>query len=147
MILGRKQELEYVSFDEIQKPALQSKTAVSIKTFMVEPAKTTNGPVIPRVQKCTGPVVPAIQKRTQERITINRKTHPLPTTKDYLLPEYADLFQGIRTLPGVLYCIQLKEGYKPVPHSPRQVAVSLKPCTLDSRIGQVNTRTLDSLKT
>ena len=43
-------------------------------------------------------VVPVIQKRTQERITINGKTHSLPTTKDYLLQEYADVFQGIGTL-------------------------------------------------
>jgi len=68
-----------------------------------------------------------IQKRSQEKITINGKTHSLPTTKDYLLQEYADVFQGIGTLPGGPYRIQLKEGYKPIQHPPRQVAVSLKP--------------------
>jgi len=68
-----------------------------------------------------------IQKRSQEKITINGKTHSLPTTKDYLLQEYADVFQGIGTLPGGPYRIQLKEGHKPVQHPPRQVAVSLKP--------------------
>jgi len=51
----------------------------------------------------------------------------LPTTKDYLLQEYADVFQGKGTLPGGPYRIQLKEGYKPTQHPPRQVAVSLKP--------------------
>ena len=112
MILGRKQALvmEYVSFPEIQKPTVHAKTDRSIKTLVEEPAKTTNGPVIPRVQKCTDPVVPVIQSRTQEKITINRKTHSLPTTKDYLLQEYADVFQGIGTLPGGPYRIQLKEG-------------------------------------
>ena len=77
MILGRKQALvmEYVSFPEIQKPAVQAKTDRSIKTLVEEPAKTTNGPVIPRVQKCTDPVVPVIQKCTQEKITVNGKTH------------------------------------------------------------------------
>ena len=28
--------------------------------------------------------------------------HSLPTTKDYLLQEYVDVFQGIGTLPGGL---------------------------------------------
>ena len=92
---------------------------------MEEPVKTTNSPVIPRVWKCTDPVVPVIQKRTQEKITISGNTHSLPTTMDYLQQEYA--FQGIGTLPGGPYRIQLKEGYKPVQHPPRHVAVSLKP--------------------
>ena len=87
MILGRKQALvmEYVSFPEIQKPAFQTKTERSVKTLVEEPAKTTDGPAIPRVQKCTDPVVPVIQKRTQERISVNGKTHLLPTSKDYLI--------------------------------------------------------------
>ena len=129
MILGRNQALimEYVSFPEIQKPTVQAKTNKSIKTLVEEPVKCTNGPMIPRVQKFTDPVVTVIQTRTQERITINGKTHSLPTTKDYLLQEYADVFEGIGTLPGGPYRIQLKEGYKPVQHPPRQVAVSLKP--------------------
>ena len=129
MILGRNQALimEYVSFPEIQKPAVQAKTNKSIKTLLEEPVKCTNGPKVPRVQKCTDPVVTVIQTRTEERITINGKTHSLPTTKDYLLQEYADVFEGIGTLPGGPYRIQLKEGYKPVQQPPRQVAVSLKP--------------------
>ena len=62
MILGRKQALdtEYVSFSEIQKPAVQAKTDRSIKTLVEEPAKTSNGPVIPRVQKSTDTGVPVI---------------------------------------------------------------------------------------
>ena len=58
--------MEYVSFPEIQKPAVQAKTDRSIKKLVEEPAKTTNGPVIPRVQKCTDPVVPVIQKHNKE---------------------------------------------------------------------------------
>ena len=55
MILGRKQAwfMEYVSFREIQEPAIQAKTDTSIKAVREEPAKSTNGPVIPRVQECT----------------------------------------------------------------------------------------------
>ena len=33
-------------------------------------------------------------------VTINGKTHPLPTTKEYILHEYADVFKGVGTLPG-----------------------------------------------
>ena len=46
MILGRKQALvmEYVSFPEIQKPAVQGKTERSIKTLVEEPVKPSNGP-------------------------------------------------------------------------------------------------------
>ena len=39
-------------------------------------------------------------------ITINSKIHPLPTTKEYILHEYADVFKGVGTLPGGPYCIQ-----------------------------------------
>jgi len=68
--------IEYVSFPEIREPAVQAKADRSFKTLVEEPAKTTNGPVIPRVQKCTDPVMPVIQRRTQERIAINgRHTH------------------------------------------------------------------------
>ena len=51
----------------------------------------------------------------------------MPTTKDYLLQEYANVFQGIGTLPGGPYRIQLNEGYKPVQHPPYDVEISLKP--------------------
>ena len=33
-------------------------------------------------------------------VTINGKTHPLPTTKEYILHEYADVFKGVGPLPG-----------------------------------------------
>ena len=54
-------------------------------------------------------------------ITINGKTHPLPTTKEYILHEYADVFKGVGTLPGGPYHIKLKDSYKPVQHPPRSV--------------------------
>ena len=49
-------------------------------------------------------------------ITINGKAHPLPTTKEYILHEYADVFKGVGTLPGGPYHIKLKDSYKPVQH-------------------------------
>ena len=53
--------------------------------------------------------------------------HPLTTTKEYLMNEYSDIFEGIGTSPGGSYHIQLKEDYKPVQCSFHQVAVSVKP--------------------
>ena len=58
-------------------------------------------------------------------ITINGKTHPLPTTKEYILHEYADVFKGIGTLPGGPYHIKLKDSYKPVQHPPRSVPLGM----------------------
>ena len=52
----------------------------------------------------------------ESSVTINGKTHPLPTTKEYILQEYTDVFKGVGTLPGGPYHIQLKDSYKPVQH-------------------------------
>ena len=104
ILLGRKQALQmgYVSFPKIEMPPVQFKTETTIKTVESEPARSHS-------------------------ISINGKIHQLPTTKEYLLKEYADVFQGIGTLPGGDYHIQLKQGYKPVQHPPRHVAISLRP--------------------
>ena len=59
-------------------------------------------------------------------ITINGKTHPLPTTKEYILHEYADVFKGVGTLPGCPYHIKLKDSYKPVQHPPRSVPLGMQ---------------------
>ena len=59
-------------------------------------------------------------------ITINGKTHPLPTTKEYILHEYTDVFNGVGTLPGGPYHIKLKDSYKPVQHPPRSVPLGMQ---------------------
>ena len=41
-------------------------------------------------------------------VTVNDKEHSLPTTKEYILKESADVFTGIGTLPGPAYHIELK---------------------------------------
>ena len=58
-------------------------------------------------------------------ITINGKTHPLPTTKEYILHEYTDVFKGVGTLPGGPYHTRLKDSYKPVQHPPRSVPLGI----------------------
>ncbi|PFX34396.1 Retrovirus-related Pol polyprotein from transposon 17.6 [Stylophora pistillata] len=67
--------------------------------------------------------LPVIRNREGQRgklVSIVERNRHVPK-------QYGDVFQGIGTLPGGLYRIQLKEGYNPIQHPPRQVAVSLKP--------------------
>ena len=59
-------------------------------------------------------------------ITVNGKEHSLPTTKEYILKEYADVFTGIGTLPGPAYHIELKEDYNPVRNPPHSMPVGMQ---------------------
>ena len=54
-------------------------------------------------------------------ITINGKAHPLPTTKEYILHEYADIFKGVGTLPGGPYQKKLKRLLQTSP-APTQIS-------------------------
>ena len=58
-------------------------------------------------------------------VTINGKTQPLSTTKEYIIHEYADVFKCVGTLPGGPYHIKLKDSYKPVQHPPRSVSLGM----------------------
>ena len=66
-------------------------------------------------------------------VIINGKTHPLPTTKEYILHEYADVFKGVGTLPGGPYHIKLKDSYKPV-----QISAIGNVVCLQSRVRQTS---------
>ena len=73
--------------------------------------------------RCQSAVMPrSPQKPTSKlrnsSIILNGKEHSLLTTKDYIFKEYADVFNGIGTLPGSPYHIQLKENYEAVQHAP-----------------------------
>ena len=59
-------------------------------------------------------------------VTVNGKEHSLPTTKEYTLKEYADVFTGIGTLPGPAYHIDLKEDYNPVRNPPHLVPLGMQ---------------------
>ena len=59
-------------------------------------------------------------------VTINGKTHPLPTTKEYILDEYADVFRGVGTPPGGPCHIHLKDSYRPVQHPSRSVPLGMQ---------------------
>ena len=100
---------DYVHSLETMDSSLQSKkTAQSTDSLKTTPAinqtaqeehrnatraksTTAHGPKSPQVSWC------------KNAVTINGKTHPLPTTKEYILHEYAYIFRGIGTLPGGPY--------------------------------------------
>ena len=60
------------------------------------------------------------------KVTVNDKEHGLPTTKEYILREYADVFTGIGTLPEPAYHIELKDDYTPVRNPPRSVPIGMQ---------------------
>ena len=69
------------------------------------------------------PMVSDIECRDY-KIIVSDKVHKIPTTKEYLLKEVSDVFQG--RLPGPLYHIRLKKNYTPVQHPPWSVPVRMQ---------------------
>ena len=55
----------------------------------------------------------------------------MPTTKEYILHEYVDVFKGVGTLQGRPYHIKLKDSYKPVQHPPISVSLGMQSAELD----------------
>ena len=63
------------------------------------------------------PINPDIEWGDSE-IIVNDRVHKIPTTKENLLKEFADVFQGVKSLSGPPDHIRLKENYTPVQHPP-----------------------------
>ena len=61
---------------------------------------------------------------------MNGKAHVMPLTKEYILKEYKDVFEGIGTLPGGEYSITMRKDAKPVQHAARVVPEKKKPAYL-----------------
>ena len=59
-------------------------------------------------------------------VAVNGKEHSWPTTKEYILKEYADVFTGIGTLPKSAYHIKLKDDYNPVRNPPGSVPLGMQ---------------------
>ena len=70
-------------------------------------------------------VVPNIGWRNSE-VMVNDIMHKILTTKEYLLKEFADVFQGVGSLTGPPYHIRLKEKHTPVQHPPHSVPVGMQ---------------------
>ena len=56
-----------------------------------------------------------------DAVILNGKRHCLPITKEYMLSEFKDVFEGIGKLPGGKYHIELKPDGHPLQHPPRTV--------------------------
>ena len=73
----------------------------------------------------TEPVDPDIEWRDSESM-VNDRVHTMPATKEDLLKEFGDVFQGVGSLPGTPYHTRLKEKYTPVQHPPCSVPVGMQ---------------------
>ena len=154
-ILGRTQAklMNYISYPEIHAPPVQEQSPVSTdsvkSTDYVYSLETTSNSLQSMDSLKT---TPTTNQTTQEEhraatrvksstahepksaqvswckspVTIGGKTHPLPTTKEYRLHEYADVFKRVGALPGGPYYIKLKDSYKPVQHPPRSVPLGMQ---------------------
>ena len=123
---------DYVhSLETMGDSLLSKKTAQSMDSLKTTP--TTNQAAQEEHRNATraksiiahGPMSPQVSW-CKSAVTINSKTHPLPTTKEYILHEYADIFRGIGTLPGGPYHKKLKDSYKPVQHPPTSVPLGMQ---------------------
>ena len=117
---------------ETMEGSLQSeKTAQSMDSLKTTPTidqaaqKEHRTATRAKLTRAYGPKSPQVSW-CKSAVTINGKTHPLPTTKEYILHEYADVFRGIGTLPGDSYHIKLKDSYKPIQHPPRSVPLGMQ---------------------
>ena len=59
-------------------------------------------------------------------VTVNDKEHSLPTTKEYILKEYADVYSDTGALPGPAYHIKLKEDYNIVRNPSHSVPLGMQ---------------------
>ena len=143
--------MNYISYTEIHAPKDQEQSPVSANSIHVYSLETMdsslqsedctvygqsqdythNRPDCPRrTQSCNQS---KINHKTHTQVswfknsvTINGKTCPLLTTKEYILHEYADVFKGVGTLPGGPYHKQLKNSYRPAQHQPRSVPLRMQ---------------------
>ena len=127
-ILGRTQAklMNYISYPEINVPpgqeqspvstdslkstdyiySLQSiKTSQSMGSLKTTPATDQTAQEEHRAATRANSSITHKPKSAQvswckSSVTINGKTHPLSTTKEYILHEYADVFKGVGALPG-----------------------------------------------
>ena len=138
LILGRDQarSMQYVDYPQIQPPPPKRQQS-SLKTIHVVPPTgkcASQKSRVPHSTKtaaqnlehnCSSTTYPHVQHKGTT-IVLQGKEHSLPTTKDYIMKEYADVFKGIGTLPGGPYHIRLKKSYTPKQHPPRSVPLGMQ---------------------
>ncbi len=96
------------------------RTNTTSKVDLEQARKTTHSSTKShKADNCTIHLQKPTVQRVQSGIRLNGQEHKIPTTKEYILSEYGDVFKGVGTLPGGPYHIRLKESYTPVQHLPR----------------------------
>ena len=143
-ILGRLQAklMNYISYPEIHAPKNQEHQPVSansLKSTDYVHSLETMGNSLQSKKTAQSmdslKTTPATNQTAQEEhrnatrvksTTAHGPKSSLPTTKEYILHEYADIFRGIGTLPGCPYHIKLKDSYKPVQHPPGSVPLGMQ---------------------
>lgn len=95
-IIGRDlaQEMGYIQFPKLQKPAITSDTITEqvYRLHSQSQAETT-------IMK------PQVTHQSSVSVIIDGKKHTLPLTKDYVMREFEDVFSGMGELPGGDYNI------------------------------------------
>ena len=109
LILGRgtAEKVGYIDFPMVTPPVLTS--APQINTSVNSLHQNADEVKLPTCEPMDDAVI------------LNGKRHSLPITKEYVLTEFKDVFEGIDRLPGIKYHIQLKPDAKPVQHPPRAI--------------------------
>ena len=109
LILGREtaQKVGYIDFPEVIPPCLQNVPLIHTSVNALRSSSDET-----KVPTC---------KVLDDAVILNGKRHCLPITKDYVLSEFRDVFEGIGRLPGGPYHIQLRPDAQPVQHPPRAV--------------------------
>ena len=109
LILGRTtaQQIGYIDFPVVTPPALTR----------VPQVHTSVNALRPNLDEVKTPIC----EMTNDAVILNGKRHCVPITKEYVLPEFKDVFEGIGKLPGGKYHIELKPDAQPVQHPPRAV--------------------------
>ena len=147
------QQMNYTQYPEMQPPACAFTLETSLKDIAVKNEKRSNSQVEKDTLRQTNekqpkdkfkshkagliePIVLDIEWRDHE-IVVNDRTHRLPTTKEYLLREFANVFQGVGGLLGPPYHIRLKENYTPVQHTPWSVPVRMQ-WNIQSKVRQTD---------
>ena len=114
LILGRTtaQQVGYIDFPVVTPPTLtrvpQIHASVNALRLNLDEVKTPTCEVM------------------NDAVILNGKRHCLPITKEYVLSEFKDVFEGIGKLPGGKYHIELKPHAQPVQHPPRAVSEKKK---------------------
>jgi len=109
LILGRTtaQQVGYIDFPVVTPPALTRVPQVHTRVNALRP----------NLDEVKTPIC----EITNDAVILNGKRHCLPITKEYVLSEFKDVFEGIGKLPGGKYHIELKPDAQPVQHPPRVV--------------------------